>query len=84
MRDSSHDDLDGVLTSEQVNQLHRLLDNSHSHLLLTVVARRRGHEHASEALDNGALSLLESALLVAASGVRHEYLLTDGFDLEVV
>jgi len=61
-----------------------LLDNSDSHLLFTVVLRRGGHEHASKTLNNGALSLLESALLVATGGVGHEDLLTNGFALEVV
>ena len=84
MRDGSHDDLDGVLPSEQVDQLHGLLDDLDGHLLLTVVAGRGGHEHAREALNDGALGLLEAALLVAAGRVRHEHLLTDGFDLEVV
>ena len=36
--DGSHDDLDGVLTSEEVDQLHSLLYNSDCHLLFTVVS----------------------------------------------
>ena len=38
MRDGSDDDLDGILTSEQVDQLHSLLYNSDCHLLFTVVS----------------------------------------------
>lgn len=82
--DGVDDDLDGVLAGEEVDQFHGLLDDLDSLLLLTVVGGRGGHEHASESLNNGALSLLESSLLVAASGVRHKDLLTDGLNLEVV
>ena len=36
--DGSDDDLDGVFTSEEVDQLHSLLYNSDCHLLFTVVS----------------------------------------------
>jgi len=84
LRERVDDDLDGVLAGEESDQLEGLLNNFDSLLLLTVVGGRGGHEHASETLNNGALSLLESALLVAASGVGHKDLLTDGLHLEVV
>ena len=38
VRDGSDDDLNGVLTGEEVDQLHGLLHNSDCHLLFTVVS----------------------------------------------
>jgi len=82
--DRVHEDLDGVLAGEEVNQFHGLLHNFDGLLLFTVVSSAGGHEHASHALDNGASRLLELALLVAASSVGNEHLLTNGLHLEVV
>lgn len=84
VRDSSDEHLDGVQSSEKMNELHSLLDNPDSHLLFTVVSVSRDHQHVGEALHNGALSFFESTLLVAASGVRNKDLLFDGLYLEVV
>lgn len=84
LADGVDHDLDGVLTSEEVDELHGLLDDLHSLLLFTVVPVAGSHDHAGHALNNGALGLLESALLVAAGGVGHEDLLAHGLDLEVV
>ncbi len=53
-------------------------------LLLTCGSAASDHAHVHEALNNGTLDLLESALLVAASRVRNINLLLDGLDLEVV
>jgi len=82
--DSSHEHLNGVQAGEEVNEFHSLLDNPDSQLLFTVVPVSGGHDHVGQTLDDRALSLLESTLLVAASGVRNEDLLSDGLDLEVV
>ena len=82
--DGGDEDLDRVLTGEKMNQFHGLLDNFDSLLLFTVVPAGRGHEHARKALNNGALDLLEAALLVAASSVGNEHLLAHGLHLEVV
>lgn len=84
VRDGSDKDLDGVLTGQKVDELHSLLDDPDGLLLLTVVPVAGGHEHGSKTLDDGALGLLEATLLVAASSVGDEDLLTDGADLEVV
>ena len=84
VRDGSDKDLDGVLTGQKVDELHSLLDDPDGLLLLTVVPVAGGHEHGSKTLDDGALGLLEATLLVAASSVGHEDLLTDGTDLKVV
>ena len=84
MGDGGNNDLDGVLTGEKMNQFHGLLDNFDSLLLFTVVPAGGGHEHASQALNNGALDLLKPALLVAASSVGNENLLAHGLHLEVV
>ena len=77
-------DLNGVLAGEKMNQFHGLLDNFDSLLLFTVVSVARGHQHAGDSLDNGALGLLESTLLVATGGVWHEHLLASGLDSQVV
>jgi hypothetical protein len=82
--DSGDDNLNGVLAGEKVDQFEGLLDNFDSLLLFTVVSATGGHNHADEALHDRALSLLKPTLLVAASSVGNENLLTDGLDLEVV
>lgn len=80
---SVNEDLKGVVTSEEVDELEDLLNDAHSHLLLTVVAATRDHHHGDETLNDGALNLLELALLVAASSVGDVDLLLDGANLEV-
>jgi hypothetical protein len=82
--DGVHEDLEGVLAGEEVDQFHGLLDNFDSLLLFTIVPMAGGHEHACHALDNGAGRLLELALLVATSSVGDEHLLTNGLHLKVV
>ena len=82
--DSGDTDLDGVLAGEEVNQFHGLLDNFDSLLLFTVVPVAGGHHHADEALDDRALRLLESTLLVAAGSVGHEDSLARRLHLKVV
>ena len=67
-----------------MDKLKRVLHDSDGVLLLTVVPATRGHEHADETLDDGALDLLELALLVATSGVWNVNLLLNSLDLEVV
>ena len=81
--DGGDDDLDGVFSSQEMNQFKCLLNDSDGVLLLTVGAAAGGHEHVDEALDNGALDLLELALLVAARGVGNVNLLLNSLDLEV-
>ena len=60
------------LSSEQMDDLKRVLDDSHSHDLLTIVTTMH-HERAGETLHNGALSLAETFHLVATSGVREKF-----------
>ena len=72
------------MSSKEVDELHRLLDDSDSHLLFTVVSSAGCHNHVHESLNNGALSLLESPLLVAALSVGDVNLLSDSRNLKVV
>ena len=77
-------DLDWVLSGEEVDQVHSLFHNSDCQLLFTVVTSSGGHQHVGETLNDWALHLLESSLLVAASSVRNINLLLGGLHLEVV
>ena len=44
----------------------------------------RGHKHVGKTLNDWALSLLKSTLLVATGGIRNINLLLGGFNLEIV
>ena len=81
---SVNKDLKGVLAGKQVDELEGLLNDLEGLLLFTVSAGSRGHDSVDEALNKGALDLLEATLLVAASGVRHEDLLFDSFDVDII
>jgi hypothetical protein len=67
--DGINKNLNRVLISQKVNNLKSLLDNSDSELLLTVVSTLH-HHRVDESLNNGALGLSETLLLVTASSVR--------------
>lgn len=83
MGDGVDEDLEGVMASQEVNDIEGLSHNFDGELLLTSGSSASDHAHGDETLNNRALDLLESALLVAASGVRNIDLLLDGLDLEV-
>lgn len=83
-RDGGDENLDGVVACEEMDEFHSLLDDSDGELLFTVVSSTGSHDHVGESLNNRALSLLESSLLVAASSVRHEHLLSHSLDLEIL
>lgn len=80
--DSVDQDLEGVLTGLEVDELESLSNNADSHLLLAAVATLH-HEGVGEALNNGAVDFLETSLLIAASSEGHEDLGLDGLDVEV-
>merc|ERR1711918_102579 len=67
-----YDHLDRVLASEEVDDVHGVLHDAHSHHLLTVVATVH-HQRVGDTLHDGALCLLEALLRPAASGVREEH-----------
>ena len=69
--DCIHEDLDGVLVGEQVDDLEGMLHNAHRHQLLAVVAAVH-HHGACQPLHNGAQSLAEASHLVAALRVGQE------------
>ena len=68
VHDSVDEDLDGVGTSHEVDDLERVLDDAEGHELLAVVAAVH-HEAVDETLNNGALSLAEALLVVSPGGV---------------
>lgn len=80
--DGVDEDLEGVLTGLEVDELESLLDDSDSHLLLSVVAALH-HEGVKEALNNGAVHFLETSPLVAASGEGVENLSLNGLHVQV-
>ena len=69
--DGIDDDLDGVLVSEEVDNLQGVLDDADGHELLSGGAALL-HDAAGEALDDGAGGLAEALLLVPSSGVGEE------------
>ena len=74
LNDGLEDDLKGVLVSEQVDDLKGLSEDANGHLLLTVLATTTDHKLVDKSLENWALDLLESLLLVFTSGIRNKNL----------
>ena len=70
--DGINEDLDRILIGQKMNDLEGLLDDSDSHLLLTVVATLH-HHRVDESLNNGAGGLSETLLLITAGGVGEVY-----------
>lgn len=68
---SIYNDLDGVEISQQMDDLHGMLNNPNCHKLLPIVTPMH-HEGVSQPLNNRALSLPKTLCLVPASCVRHE------------
>lgn len=64
-----NDNLNWVRVRQEVDDLHGVLDNSHSHQLLTIVSPVH-HERVCEPLNNWALSLSEPLHRVSSSSVR--------------
>jgi len=81
---SLNKDLDRVLASKQVDELKGLLDGLESKLLLTVGAVASDHNSVNKTFNEGALNLLEAALLVAAGSVGAEDLLFNFLHVDVV
>ena len=67
--DGINNNLNRVLIGQKVNDFEGLLDDSDSHLLLTVVSTLH-HHGVDESLNNWAGGLSESLLLVATSSMR--------------
>lgn len=67
--DGINHNLNRVLIGQKVNDFEGLLDDSDSHLLLTVVSTLH-HHGVDESLNNWAGGLSESLLLVATSSMR--------------
>jgi len=66
-----------------VDEFQSTLDDSHSHLFLTVVSATGSHDGSDNSFDNWALNLLELALLVTTSSVWNVNLLFNALNLEV-
>ena len=67
-----------------MNECKGLLDDSDCELLFAIVSAPRSHQHAHESLDDGALGLLESTLLVSAGSVGHEHSLANRLHSQVL
>jgi len=72
VEDGIDSDLDGVLVGDEVDDLERVLDNSHGLQLLSVVASVH-HEGVGESLDDWALGLAEALDGISASGMWEVY-----------
>ena len=81
--DGVDDDLEGVLTGLELDDLHGLSHDSHSLNLLTSVSAVEG-DAAHNSLDDGAGGFLEGSQLVTASGVGNENSRLGGEDRNVV
>merc|ERR1740123_1510992 len=68
--DGVHNNLEGVLASEEMDDLESVLHNPHGHQLLAIVPAVH-HERVAKPLDNGALSLAEPLGCVSSSRVGH-------------
>ena len=75
--DGVDEDLDGVLISEQVDDLERGLEHADGQELLSRVAPVE-HEGTDDALDDGAVCLLEPLLGIPSSRVRQVHVLLGG------
>lgn len=76
VHDGVAEDLDGVGTREQMDDLQGVTHDAHRHQLLTVVATVH-HQGVGHTLNNGALSLAERLLLVTSSSVGQVLLVLD-------
>jgi hypothetical protein len=74
LNDGLENELERVLVSEEVDDLKSLSEDADSHLFLTVLARGTEHELVDKSLEDWACNLLESLLLILASGVRDVHL----------
>lgn len=81
---SLNKDLDRVLAGKQVDELKGLLDGLESELLLTVGAVAGDHNSVNKTFNEGALNLLEAALLVATGSVGAEDLLLNLLNVNVI
>lgn len=79
VEDGVDGDLDWVLVGDEVDDLERVLDNSHGLQLLSVVASVH-HEGVGESLDDWALGLAEALDGISASGMWE----VDWLELNVV
>ncbi|KAH3664567.1 hypothetical protein OGATHE_003382 [Ogataea polymorpha] len=74
--DGVNNDLEWVLFGQNVDNLHGVLDDSHSLEFLTVVSTVH-HQRVGQSLDNRTLSLSESLRGVSASSVGNVHWLSD-------
>lgn len=68
--DNINNNLNGVVVSQQMNNLHSMLDDPNSQEFLAIVSTVH-HERVGQPLNNGALRLPEPLHRVPAGGVRH-------------
>lgn len=81
--DGIEKNLEWVVPGEKVNKLKSLSEDSHSHLLLTVLSMISNHEHVDESLGDWAVDLLETLFLIFTSSVWDVHLSLSLFDSKV-
>jgi len=69
--DGINDDLNWILVSQKMNDLHGVLDDADGHQLLTIIATVH-HQRVCQPLHDGALGLPETLNRIAPGSVRHE------------
>ena len=84
LNDGLEEDLKWVLSGKEVDDLESLSEDSHGHLLLTVLSMVSNHELIDESLGDWALDLLETFFLVLSSGVWDIHLRLGALDIEVI
>ena len=84
LNDSLEEDLEWVLSGKEVNDLESLSEDSHGHLLLTILSVVSNHELVDKSLDNWAGDLLETFFLIFTSSVWNIHLRLDILDWEVI
>lgn len=77
LNDSLEENLEWVESSKEVNDLESLSEDSHGHLLLTVLSVHTHHHLIDESLDNWAGDLLETFFLIFTSSVWNIHLRLD-------
>ena len=77
LNDSLEENLEWVESSKEVNDLESLSEDSHGHLLLTILSVVTHHQLIDESLNNWARDLLETFFLIFTSSVWNIHLRLD-------
>ena len=84
LNDSFKENLEWVLSGEEVNDFKGLSEDSHCHLLFTILSVVTNHDLIGESLSNWTLDLLETFFLIFTSSVWDVHLSFGGLNTKVV